>query len=363
MTENVSNDLAPSAGGDVPTSLAGRQEAFVQSVKMLRGEIMRLWIRRGRPSPAQLARAAGVAQGNIETFLGDLDTALPSMRELDAMIKALGEPPAVYPQWRRRLAFLEGEREYLEQARRAAAVVVVRDRRRIELFESPAAEPPVADVDAPLGKALKARNGAEYRAALRLLMENASLSYTTIAENTNGKISRSTAHRLVTDEGLPKVPENVRIFVEGCGATSEQVALWLSTLDALHEGTNEPVASVLGTSKLLEGRWEWVDGPTFYLPFSGKRNEEGTEVRFRITRTSRRELNEIAFTVSLAMTSALMITSGTSKNDRVGYAAAAAAGITGGVALASGLNLSLPIVARWLLKVLSWRAKHRRTAK
>jgi len=270
--------------------LISRTEAYVHSVKALRLELQRLWVRAGRPSPKKMSQGSNVPQGAVETFLNDVDTALPSHREVAAMVKAAGEPMEVMTQWLKRVAFLEGERKYLADARRfrqlqneTMAKMVGADRTEVTT------EPPA--VDAPLGMALKAEDDLAYRAALRLLMENAGLSYAQVAENTKGRISKSTAHRLVSEMSLPKA-ENVKFFVEGCGATPEQAALWLSSLKTLQEGVNESVP--VRTSVPPDGRWEWVDYPVVYLPFSGSRKEDGIEVRLRITPSSRRAMAGLA---------------------------------------------------------------------
>jgi hypothetical protein len=86
------------------------------------------------------------------------------------------------------------------------------------------------EIDRPLTTALSATTAPAFNDALHQLMQEADLSFRQVAENSGHRISRSTAHRMVTTEDvLPARAEQVYAFAEACGANETQCEFTAAT--------------------------------------------------------------------------------------------------------------------------------------
>jgi hypothetical protein len=93
-----------------------------------------------------------------------------------------------------------------------------------------------ADVSASLRAALEATTPAEYTAALEQLRCAAKVSYADIAQHSHHQLSKSTAHRMATQDKLPAREDAVGAFVQACGANKVEALVWKAALARVRRG-------------------------------------------------------------------------------------------------------------------------------
>lgn len=231
----------------------------VTTVAAFRAELMRLCSRGGRPlTVEEMSRRTGRPPMLFQHFLRG-GPALPEWQTVQAVLTATGETSVLATTaWKRRWAALERERgdKTAQLARRH------RRKRRSWFSESGSAtylDPgtyatdnpngtwaqsgALADdgrsqstdvVASPLNNAIAATTPSEYVSALVELQRASGLSYGEIAEYSEGRLSKSSAHRVATSERLPAKKTTLIGYLIGCGVTRplEQL-LWLNKWDQL----------------------------------------------------------------------------------------------------------------------------------
>jgi hypothetical protein len=243
------------------TSSTSEQSSWkaVTTVAAFRAELLRLCNRGGSPLTAEeMSRRTGRPSTLFQHFLRG-GPALPEWQTVQAVLTATGETsPLATTAWKRRWAALERERDG-----KTAMLARRHSRRRRAWFTERRSAPTYVDpgtyatdnpdgswqqtgdlsgnrsahgdvVDSPLNNAIASTTPSGYVAALAELQRGAGLSYGDIAEYSDGRLSKSSAHRIATSDRLPAKRTTLVGYLIGCGVTQPlEQRLWLNKWEQL----------------------------------------------------------------------------------------------------------------------------------